>query len=145
MNMRTFFRVTLLLLAIGLVAAGASQALAAGETTDAIAGTWYGNMHFSTDPHVERIKFTILAGCEPGSVCGTLLNYPQQCVWEVTYDGASSDTYNYHFSNTLKGGCPSGSTGSVQLLADGSLYRVHTTPFFTSSGILKQRPNADGD
>jgi hypothetical protein len=110
-------------------------------TTDAIAGTWYGNMHFSEANPVQRIKLSIPAGCEPGSACGTLLNYSVQCTWEITYDGFSNGAYQYHFSSTLRGSCPAGSAGSLTLLSDGSLYRVHTTPMFTATGTLTQLPN----
>jgi hypothetical protein len=110
-------------------------------TTDAIAGTWYGNMHFSNRSAVERVKLTIPAGCQPGSACGSLLNYPMQCTWEITYDGFSNGAYQYHYSDILMGGCSSGSAGTLSLQPDGSLYRVHTTPAFTATGILKQRPN----
>jgi len=110
-------------------------------TTDAIAGTWYGNMHFSEANPVQRITLSLPAGCEPGSVCGTLLNYSVQCTWEMTYDGFSNGAYQYHFSSTLKGSCPAGSAGSLTLLSDGSLYRVHTTSMFTATGTLAQLPN----
>ena len=142
MKRQTLFIFTALIVLVSVVAAGASRAQADGVvTTDNIAGTWYGNMHFSDRNDVERIKFTIPAGCEPGSVCGTMLNYPAQCVWEITYDGFSSDAYQYHFSNTLKGGCPARSSGSLTLLSDGTLYRIHTTPLFTGTGILNKLPN----
>lgn len=136
----SIFVIVLLLTAAGL---NVSRALADDAvTTDAIAGTWYGNMHFSTHNSVERIKIVIPAGCEPGQVCGTLLNYPVQCVWELTYDGFSNGAYQYHFSNTLQGVCPAGSAGSLTLLSDGTLYRVHSAPMFTASGYLDQLPNA---
>ena len=139
----TLMTITILVAMATLFAIGASTVLAADVvTTDAIAGTWYGNMHFSDRNAVERIQFTIPNGCEPGSVCGTLLNYPVQCTWEITYDGFSNGAYQYHFSQTLKGACPSGSAGSLTLLADGSLYRVHTTPFFTAMGYLNQLPSS---
>ena len=144
MKKQTFFTITLLLVMVTIIATGASNALADdGVTTDAIAGTWYGNMHFSNRNSVERIKFTIPPGCEPGSVCGTLLNYPVQCTWEIAYDGFSNGAYKYHFSNTLKGDCPSGSAGSLTLLPDGTLYRVHTNPSFTAMGYLNQLPNTE--
>lgn len=128
---------------IALTAFGVSAAHAdEGVNTDAIAGTWYGNMHFSGANPVERIKLTIPSGCEPGSVCGTLQNYPAQCTWEVTYDGFSNGAYQYHFSNTLSGVCPAGSAGSLTLSPDDTLYRVHTTPLFTATGYLSQLPNA---
>lgn len=111
-------------------------------TTDAIAGTWYGNMHFSGVNQVERIELTIPAGCEPGSVCGTLLNHPVQCTWEITYDGFRSGAYQYHFSKTLKGVCPAGSAGSLVLQPDGTLYRAHQTPMFIATGTLSQLPSA---
>ena len=134
---------TALLILAAVVAAGVSNAQADGVvTTDDIAGTWYGNMHFSDRNAVERIQFTIPAGCEPGSVCGKMLNYPAQCTWEITYDGFSGGAYQYHFSNILKGGCPSGSAGSLTLLSDGTLYRVHSTPMFSATGILNQLPKA---
>ena len=143
MNWQTRFTITVVMVMITILAAGATSALADEVvTTDAIAGTWYGNMHFSTQNAVQRIKVTIPAGCEPGSVCGTLLNYPVQCVWEITYDGFSSGAYQYHFSNTLKGSCPSGSAGSLTLLPDGTLYRLHAGLGFTATGYLEQRPNA---
>ena len=140
---KTLFAITIFVVMATLLAIGAPNVLAEdGVTTDAIAGTWYGNIHFSDRNSVERIQFTIPAGCEPGNICGTLLNYPVQCTWEITYDGFSNGAYQYHFSDTLKGACPSGSAGSLILLADGSLYRVHTTPFFTATGYLNQLPNA---
>ena len=141
MKMQTLFTITMLVVMITRIAMGTSSALAEDViTTDAIAGTWYGNMHFSDRNSVERIQFTIPTGCEPGSTCGTLLNYPVQCTWEITYDGFRNGAYQYHFSNTLKGACPSGSAGSLTLFADGSLYRVHTTPFFTAAGNLNKLP-----
>lgn len=143
MKRQTLFTIIALLILASVVASGVSNARADGVvTTDAIAGTWYGNMHFSDRNDVERIQFTIPAGCEPGSVCGKMLNYPAQCTWEITYDGFSGGAYQYHFSNTLKGGCPPGSTGSLTLLADGTLFRVHSTPLFSAMGILNQLPNA---
>lgn len=143
MKRQTLFTIIALLILASVVASGVSNARADGVvTTDAITGTWYGNMHFSDRNDVERIQFTIPAGCEPGSVCGKMLNYPAQCTWEITYDGFSGGAYQYHFSNTLKGGCPPGSTGSLTLLADGTLFRVHSTPLFSAMGILNQLPNA---
>jgi hypothetical protein len=142
MKRQTLFTIIALVVMALIVATGVSNVQADDVvTTDPIAGTWSGNMHFSDRNDVERIKFTIPAGCEPGSVCGTMLNYPAQCVWEITYDGFSSGAYQYHFSNTLKGSCVAGSSGSLTLLPDGTLYRVHTTPFFTATGILNQLPN----
>ena len=135
-----FSTVVFVMLGIMLVT-GFSHVQADGEVTaNAIAGTWYGNMHFSNRNAVERIKFTIPAGCEPGDVCGTMLNYPVQCTWEITYDGFSNGAYHYHFSSTLVGVCPAGSAGSITLLPDGTLYRTHTTPFFTATGYLNQLP-----
>jgi hypothetical protein len=130
--------VTLLsLAALGISSARAKQ----GTNTDAIAGTWYGNMHLSVTNAVQRIKFDIPSGCERGDICGALLNYAVQCTWEITYDGFSAGAYQYHFSNTLKGGCPAGSAGSLTLMPDGTLYRVHQTPQFTATGSLSQLPN----
>ena len=143
MNKQTLFLIVALVSVFALASIGVSSARADEVvTTDAIAGTWYGNMHFSNRNSVERIQFSIPAGCEPGSVCGTLLNYPVQCTWEITYDGFSGGAYQYHFSNTLKGACPAGSAGSLTLLADGSLYRVHSTPMFNATGTLSQLPSA---
>lgn len=143
MKKQNLIKVALFVALIAILVSGASSALADEVvTTDAIAGTWYGNMHFSNRNDVERIQFTIPAGCEPGSVCGKMLNYPAQCIWEITYDAFSGGAYQYHFSNTLKGACPSGSAGSLALLPDGTLYRTHNTPFFSAAGILNQLPNA---
>src|SRR5215207_7820002 len=128
---------------IAIVVSGASSALADEVvTTDAIAGTWYGNMHFSNANPVQRIKLLIPAGCEPGSVCGSLLNYSVQCTWEITYDGFINGAYQYHFSNTLQGSCPAGSAGALTLQPDGTLYRIHVTPMFTATGYLNQLPSA---
>jgi hypothetical protein len=133
--------VTIMILVI-VIASGAMGVLADdGLTTDAIAGTWYGNMHFSVHNAVERVMLTIPAGCEAGNLCGTMLNYVNRCVWEITYDGYSDGAYSYHFSNTLKGACPSGTEGTLTLMADGSLYRVHATPLFTSEGALNKLPH----
>jgi hypothetical protein len=144
MKKQTLFTiVAFLIVALTLVADISTARADDVVTTDAIAGTWYGNMHFSDQNNVQRIQFVIPAGCETGSVCGKMLNYPTQCVWEITYDGFSSGAYQYHFSNTLKGSCPPGSSGLLTLLSDGTLYRVHTTPIFTSSGILNKLPNAE--
>jgi len=143
MKKQKLIKLALFVAMIAFLVSGTSNALADQVvTTDAIAGTWYGNMHFSNRNSVERIQFSIPAGCEPGNVCGTMLNYSVQCSWEITYDGFSSGAYQYHFSNTLKGGCPSGSAGSLALLPDGTLYRTHNTPFFSATGILNQLPNA---
>jgi hypothetical protein len=134
-----FISVTLLdLAAIGVSSVQADELV----TTGAIAGIWYGNMHFSNRNNLERIQFSIPAGCQPGSVCGTLLNYPVQCTWEITYDGFSGGAYQYHFSNTLEGVCPAGSAGSLTLMPDSTLYRTHRTPMFTATGYLNQLPNA---
>jgi hypothetical protein len=111
-------------------------------TTNAIAGTWYGNTQISAGNNVERIKLTIPTGCEPGSVCGTFQNYPALCTWEITYDGFSGGSYQYHFSRILKGPCGQGSVGSLTLLPDGTLSLVHYAPFFTVTGVLNQRPNS---
>ena len=127
-----------ILAALGVSTARADEVV----TTDAIAGTWYGNMHFSGANLVERIALTIPAGCSPGDVCGTLQNYPVQCTWEVTYDGFSGGAYQYHFSDTLKGACPFGSAGSLALQPDGTLYRTHQTPVFIATGSLSQLPSA---
>lgn len=141
MKKQTLFSMVVFVMLVIMVVIGFSNVQADGEvTTNAIAGTWYGNMHFSDRNAVERIKLTILAGCEPGDVCGTLLNYPVQCTWEITYAGFSNGAYHYHFSNTLMGACPAGSAGSLTLLPDGTLYRIHTTPFFTATGYLNQLP-----
>jgi hypothetical protein len=143
MEKKYLFRFAIFVIMITIVISSPSRALAdAVVTTDAIAGTWYGNMHFSDRNDVERIQFVIPAGCQPGSVCGTMLNYPAQCVWEITFDGYTSGAYRYHFSNTLKGGCVAGSSGSLTLLSDGTLYRVHTTLIFIGTGILNELPNA---
>jgi len=128
---------------VALIALGVSSAQADGAVnSDAIAGTWYGNMHFSGANPVQRIALRIPAGCEPGSVCGTLQNYPVQCTWEVVYDGFNSGAYQYHFSNTLDGNCPAGSSGSLTLMPDGTLYRVHVTPMFTATGYWSQLPSS---
>jgi hypothetical protein len=143
MKKQTLFTMTILIVVAVMIATGVSNVKADEVvTTDAIAGTWYGNMHFSDAPSVQRIMLSILAGCEAGEVCGTLLNYPVQCTWEVTYDGFTNGAYQYHFSNTLDGNCPAGSTGSLKLMPDGTLYRIHQTPQFTVSGYLRQLPNA---
>lgn len=143
MKKQALFTIVALAALLGLTVLGVSTVRADDVvTTDAIAGTWYGNMHFSSANHVERIQFTIPAGCTPGSVCGTLLNYPVQCTWEITYDGFSGGAYQYHFSNTLDGNCPAGSAGSLTLQPDGTLYRVHQTPMFTATGTLSQLPSA---
>jgi hypothetical protein len=143
MKKQTLLLIVALTTVFVLVAIGASSARADEVvTTDAIAGTWYGNMHFSNRNSVERIQFSIPAGCEPGRVCGTLLSYPVQCTWEITYDGFSGGAYQYHFSNTLKGVCPAGSAGSLILQPDGTLYRTHQTPMFIATGTLSQLPSA---
>jgi hypothetical protein len=108
-------------------------------TTDGIAGTWYGNMHFSNRNSVERIQMVIPSGCEVGEVCGSLMNFSVQCTWALTFTGFVDGQYTYVFSDTLKGSCLAGSQGYVELLEDGSLYRVHTTPMFTAEGKLEQR------
>ena len=141
MKKQSLFSMVAFVILVTMVVTGFSNVRADGEvTTSAIAGTWFGNMHFSNRNAVERIKFTIPAGCEPGDVCGTLLNYPIQCTWEITYDGFSDGAYHYHFSNTLLGACPAGSAGSLTLLPDGTLYRIHMSPFFTATGTLNQLP-----
>jgi hypothetical protein len=143
MKKQTLFLLVALTTLLALAASGVSTARADEVvTTDAIAGTWYGNMHFSGVNQVERIKLSIPAGCEPGSVCGTLQNYPVQCTWEVTYDGFSGGAYHYHFSKTLTGVCPAGSAGSLVLQADGTLLRTHQTPMFLATGTLNQLPSA---
>ena len=143
MKKQTLFTIVALVTVLALAAIGVSTARADDVvTTDAIAGTWNGNMHFSGVNQMERIKLTIPAGCEPGSVCGSLLNYPVQCTWEITYDGFSAGAYQYHFSQTLKGGCPSGSAGSLVVQPDGSLLRTHQTPVFIATGTLSQLPSA---
>jgi hypothetical protein len=140
MKRQTLFTITLLVIAV-MVLVGVSNVQAGGVvTTDAIAGTWSGNMHVSDRNAVERTKLIILAGCEPGSACGTLQNYPALCTWEITYDGFSGGAYQYHFSKILAGPCGQGSKGSLTLLPDGSLSLVHEAPFFTFSGILIQLP-----
>ena len=143
MKTKTLFRIVLLITLLSLAVIGVSTARADEVvSTDAIAGTWYGNMHFSDASSVQRIKLSIPAGCEAGEMCGTLLNYPVQCTWEVTYDGFINGAYQYHFSNTLDGNCPAGSTGSLTLMPDGTLYRVHQIPQFTASGYLRQLPSS---
>jgi hypothetical protein len=142
MKIQTRFTFVTITILIAVLASGAMNVLADHPMpTNAIAGTWYGNMHFSDKNSVERVRLTIPAGCEAGRVCGTLLNYVNRCVWEITYDGYSDGSYGYHFSNTLEGACPSGSAGSLTLMADGSLYRFHTTPFFTAEGTLNKLPH----
>lgn len=143
MKKQTLFMLVALVILMALTVTGVSSVRAdEGLTTDAIAGTWYGNMHLSVTNAVQRINLTIPAGCKPGDVCGTLLNYAVQCTWEVTYDGFSNGAYQYHFSNTLKGACPAGSAGSLALQPDGTLYRTHQTPQFTATGSLSQLPGA---
>ena len=142
MKKKFVFTLVALLILASVVATGVSNARADGVvTTNAIAGTWYGNSHISAGNNVERIKLTIAAGCEPGDICGTLMNYPALCTWEITYDGFSGGAYQYHFSKILKGPCGQGSVGSLTLLPDGTLSLVHYAPFFTLTGILNQRPN----
>jgi carbohydrate-binding DOMON domain-containing protein len=142
MKKQTLFTLVVLVVLLSIAVLGVSTARADDVTnTNAIAGTWNGNMHLSVTNSVQRIKLVIPAGCEPGYVCGTLLNYAVQCNWEITYDGFSAGAYQYHFSNTLKGGCPAGSAGSLTLMSDGTLYRVHQTPQFTATGALSQLPN----
>lgn len=140
MKRQTRFTLAIVLLMVTMIVMGVMNVLA-DTTTDAISGTWFGNMHFSSKNAVERVKLVIPACCEPGDVCGTMLNYVNQCIWEITYDGYSDGAYHYHFSNTLRGECPSGSAGSLTLQPDGNLHRLHTTPFFTSTGELNQLPN----
>ena len=143
MKSKILFKIVIFVAMVAGLLTGVSNALAEDVvTTDAIAGTWYGNMHFSGANSVQRIALTIPADCEPGSVCGTLLNYPVQCTWEITYDGYSGGVYLYHFSNTLEGNCPAGSTGSLALMPDGTLYRTHQTLQFTATGYLNQLPSA---
>lgn len=138
-----FLQIAVLVAVLMMSAVAVLPVFAQGPvTTDAIAGTWYGNMRFSNVNSVERIKVVVPAGCQSGDVCGSLQNFPVQCTWEITYDGYSDGAYEYHFSDTLSGDCPAGSAGSLTSLADGTLYRVHTTPAFTVSGLLRQRPNA---
>jgi hypothetical protein len=96
MNKKRFAPVAILCLVLLLTVAAFSTAFADG-TTDAIAGTWYGNMHFSVANFVERVAMTIPAGCESGQVCGSLQNFPVQCTWELTYDGYDGTMYFYHF------------------------------------------------
>jgi hypothetical protein len=142
MKRQTLFTLVVLVVLLSIAVLGVSTARADDVTnTDAIAGTWYGNMHLSVTNAVQRIKLVIPAGCESGDVCGTLLNYVVQCTWEITYDGFSAGAYQYHFSNTLKGSCPAGSAGSLTLMSDGTLYRIHQTPQFTATGSLSQLPN----
>lgn len=143
MKSNKLFKLAIFAALVASLLAGVSNALADDVvTTEAIAGTWHGNMHFSGANPVQHITLTIPSGCEPGSVCGTLLNYPVQCTWEITYDGYSAGAYQYHFSATLDGNCPAGSAGSLSLMPDGTLYRVHTTPMFTATGYLNQLPSA---
>ena len=138
-----FLQIAVLVAVLMMSAVAVLPVFAQGPaTTDAIAGTWYGNMRFSNVNSVERIKVVVPAGCQSGDVCGSLQNFPAQCTWEITYDGYSDGAYQYHFSDTLKGACPAGSAGSLTSMADGTLYRVHTTPMFTASGSVSQRPNA---
>lgn len=66
--------------------------------SDAVAGTWYGNMQLSDATGMQRIKMVIPSGCQSGDVCGSLQNYPVQCTWEITYDGYSDGAYRPHFS-----------------------------------------------
>ena len=143
MKKQNLFAVVALVTLLALAAIGVSIVQADEVvTTDAIAGTWYGNMHFSGTNEVQRVALTIPSGCEPGSVCGRLLNYPVHCTWEITYDGFSGGAYQYHFSDTIKGVCPAGSAGSLVLQSDRSLYRSHQTIQFTATGILRQLPSA---
>jgi hypothetical protein len=141
MKKQALFTLVVFVALLSLAVLGVSSARAEQTNTDAIAGTWHGNMHLSVTNAVQRIKLAIPAGCEPGQVCGTLLNYAVQCTWEITYDGFSAGAYQYQFSNTLKGGCPAGSAGSLTLMPDGTLYRIHQTPQFTATGSLSQLPN----
>jgi len=146
MKKQNLIKLALFVAMIAFLVSGVSSAQADEVvTTDVIAGTWYGNMHFSAGNSVQRIKFSIPAGCEPGSVCGTLLNYSVQCTWEITYDGFSNGAYQYHFSNTLQGNCPAGSAGSLTLQPDGTLYRIHTSPMFTANGYLNQLPKPENN
>lgn len=141
MKKQALFTIVILFTLLSLAVLGLSTARAeAGTSTDTIAGTWYGNMHLSVANPVQRIKLVLPGGCESGDVCGILLNYAVQCTWEITYDGFSAGAYQYHFSNTLNGACPAGSTGSLRLMPDGTLYRIHQTSQFTSTGYLSQLP-----
>jgi hypothetical protein len=143
MKKQTLFTIIALLIMVVTVATGVSTARADDVvTTDEIAGTWFGNTHISAGNNVERVKLTIPAGCEPGSVCGTFRNYPALCTWEITYDGFSGGAYQYHFSKILSGPCGQGSVGTLTVLPDRTLSLVHYAPFFTVTGVLNQLPNA---
>lgn len=139
--MKKFFNAVVVFAALTTLVATLPVA-AANTNTSAIAGTWYGNMNFSISNNVQRIAVTI-EDCTTGSVCGSVQNYPARCTWELTFDGRQGETYVFHHSRTLVGGCPAIGTSYYTLQPDGSLLRVHINPTFTVEGILKQRPDAN--
>jgi hypothetical protein len=115
-------------------------AAASAPTTGPISGKWYGNMMFPNNS-VQRIEVNI-ENCTSGNVCGYVHNDVVQCTWELTFDGRQGETYVFHHSQTLTGGCPVQGTSYYTPQPDGFLLRVHVNPQFTTEGYLKQRPNA---
>ena len=104
---------------------------------DRCAGTWTGTMSFSDEANrKEEVIVTILPDCAAGDVCGASNNLTVSCSWEITLETVNAAVFEYKFSKTLSGDCPTLGGGTLTLQSDGTLMREHITPYFTASGVL---------
>ena len=130
---KIFLSIVMLILLLISACAPSPQA----NPADRFAGTWSGIMSFTDDPdRKEDVTLTILPGCAEGEVCGASNNTTVNCAWEISLETVSDDVFEYKFSKTLSGDCPTLGGGTLTLQSDGTLMREHKTPYFTASGVL---------
>ncbi len=129
--------VTAFVLFLSLAACAPSQP---SNPADRFAGVWTGTMSFTDDPaRKEDVVVTIPSGCAADEICGDLNNTTVGCQWELTLKALHDNVFEYQFSKTLSGECPSLSEGTLTLQSDGTLMREHKTPDFTASGTLRRK------
>ena len=131
------FIVLALALLLNACAPRAAPTATSVNSTDRFAGTWTGTMSFSDDANrKEDVIVTILPDCAAGDVCGASNNLTVSCTWEITLETVNADIFEYKFSKTVSGDCPTLGGGTLTLQSDGTLMREHITPYFTARGVL---------
>lgn len=133
--MKNFYTFGLLVSMIILLLSACAPS-AQSNAADRFAGAWSGPMSFTDRDWTEDVFITVPLGCAAGQVCGEIFNSAVNCIWEMQLEAVNGDVFEYTFSKTLSGECPAMGNGTLTLQADGTLVREHTTPNFTSTGIL---------
>ena len=137
---RFFYLCTVVTAFVMLISLAACAPSEPSNPADRFAGVWAGTMSFTDDPdRKEAVVVTIPSGCAAGQICGDLNNTTVGCQWELTVEAIHDNVFEYQFSKTLSGGCPSLSGGMLTLQSDGTLMREHITPDFTASGTLQRK------